>query len=132
VGRFEVILGVINDPLAVFPLMVTGALLRRQVQAVRAIYPSIAQCILEALASALAEEKGRKASFHLDYAAQLGVEKFLGTSTMPQPLKQALQEPPQVAPATDDKTGPGGVQSQQLSAEQQMTQAQRAAVPLHG
>jgi hypothetical protein len=131
VGRFEVILGVINDPLQVFPLMQTGALLRRQVLAVQAIYPSIAQCILEGLASALAAEKARKASFQLDYVIELGIEKFLGRSSMPLALKQSLQTPPAPRPLQDDEKASGGVQSQQATAEEQMTQAQRAAVPLH-
>jgi hypothetical protein len=111
--------------------MVTGALLRRQVLAVQAIYPSIAKCILEALASALVAERSRKKSFHLDYAAQLGVEKFLGKSTVPQSLKQALQAPSTPMPVPDDKRPAGGAEGQQATAEQQMTTSQRAAVPLH-
>ena len=131
VGRFEVILGVIDDPLAVFPLMITGALLRRQVLAVQAIYPSIARCILEALYEAIVAEKARKVSFQLDYAAELGVEKFIGKSSMPQTLKDSLQTPAAPKPQQDDEKRSGGVQSQTATAEQQMTTAQRAAVPLH-
>ena len=124
-------MGVINDPLSVFPLMETGALLRRQVLAVQAIYPSIAQCILEALYSALVAEKARKASFQLDYAVELGIEKFIGKSSMNQTMKQALQTPPMPKPQQANEKRDNGVESQTATAEQQMTTAQRAAVPLH-
>jgi hypothetical protein len=132
VGRFEVILGVINDPCSVFPLMVNGALLRRQVLAVQAIYPSFAMCVVESLREAITMEKARKQTYALSYAAELGIEKFLGTSTMPTALKQSLQEPPQPAPTPTDKRPSDGVESQRVRAEQNMTTAQRAAVPLHG
>ena len=73
VWKFVSILEVLDDPLLVFPLMSTGALLRSQAQAVRTLYPILCSAIDAALFDAALKAKQKRKSFELSPRAEHGV-----------------------------------------------------------
>lgn len=92
VWKFVSILEVLDDPLLVFPLMNTGALLRSQANAVRTLYPTLAGAIDEALFDATIKAKGRKRSFELAPRAEVGVQCWAGTSPTAPPAALAQRK----------------------------------------
>lgn len=83
VWRFFSQLEVLNDPLRVFPLIATGAILRSQVMAVREIYPTLSQAIDAAIYEAIAKKSASKANYRLPPRAELGVSVWLGRRLVP-------------------------------------------------
>lgn len=76
--RFISILDVLNDPLIVFPLMATGALLKSQANAVRVVYPTLSTAIDAAILQATMTAKAAKKSFELPYRAEYGIKAWFG------------------------------------------------------
>ncbi len=94
VWQFMSQLDVLNDPLRVFSLMATGALLKRQVDAVRAVYPTLSDAIDSALYRAIVADKAKKASYQLPPRSEIGVAVWLGRKIA------AYKPPAKDAPAT--------------------------------
>lgn len=88
---FVNLLEVLNDPLMVFPLMASGALLRKQGQAIRLVYPTLSAAIDAALFQATVSAKAGKKSFELDSRAEIGVKAWFGQSPIPTELLQHAQ-----------------------------------------
>jgi len=65
---------VLNDPLRVINLMSTGALLRFQVDSVRENYPSISQCIDEAIDEAIPDARVKDSMFVPPLEADTGIK----------------------------------------------------------
>lgn len=83
VWRFFSQLEVLNDPLRVFPLIATGAILRSQVAAVREIYPTLSEAIDGAIYDAIAKKSAAKSNYRLPPRAELGVSTWLGRRLVP-------------------------------------------------
>ncbi len=84
---------VLNDPLVVFDLMGSGALLHSQARAVREFFPTLSARIDEALYAAVAAKKTERESYQLPPRAAVGVAAWLGRRTVdydPQPAPQIL------------------------------------------
>lgn len=99
VWKFFNQLEVLNDPMRVFPLIATGALLKSQAQAVREVYPTLSQDIDAAIYAAIAK-KGAETNgkYKLPPRAEMGVATWMGRRVVPyQPPKPA--PPPGGAPA---------------------------------
>lgn len=98
-------LEVLNDPLLVFPLIATGALLKSQVLGMREIYPTLSDEIDTAVNGAIAKESAKSITaagvvrFRLPPRAELGVATWLGRRTVPHQAKK-----PDAGPQTP--TGP--------------------------
>ena len=89
---FVNVLEVLNDPLQVFPLMASGALLRKEAQAVRLVYPSLSQAIDQALFRATASAQAEKKSFvELDANAEIGIKAWFGKAPIPPGLIHNMQ-----------------------------------------
>lgn len=92
VWRFFSQLEVLNDPLRVFPLIATGALLKSQVDGMREIYPTLSREIDTAIYGAIAKKSagaGMRKPFRLSPRAELGVAVWLGRRIVPhQPPKK--------------------------------------------
>lgn len=92
---------VLNNPMLVFDLMGSGALLRSQAAVVRDFFPTLSARIDEAIYAAVAARKVAKESYQLPPRAALGVATWLGRRTVdhdPQPK-------PPVLPAVRRPTG---------------------------
>lgn len=94
VASFFLQLMVLNDPLLVFNLMATGALLRSQVATVTQFFPTIAPNITAAIYSAIARESAAKVSYKLPPRAAVGVANWLGRRT----VEYQPQPPPRIVP----------------------------------
>jgi hypothetical protein len=75
--KFKSVLEMVNEPLRVFELMSTGALLKSQAHAVRTVYPTLSACIDAALMNETVSAKAAKASFELPPRAEYGVKNWL-------------------------------------------------------
>lgn len=95
-------LDVINDPMRVFALMSSGALLKRQADAIRLIYPTMSKAIDPALYGAISRRIAAKASYQLPPAAEFGVATWLGRRTVAY-APVAPAPPPSAAPAKAPK-----------------------------
>lgn len=108
VWRFFSQLEVLDDPLRVFPLIATGALLKSQVQALREIYPTLSgqpdtnegidAAIYGAVATRSAAAPLAK-PFRLPPRAELGVATWLGRRLVP-------HQKPDARPQTPPAPGP--------------------------
>lgn len=81
VFKFSNRLDVVNNPLRVFPLIATGALLKSQAQIVRQIYPTLSAAIDEALYAATAKHRADGSTlnpYQLPPRAEMGVATWLG------------------------------------------------------
>lgn len=115
VWRFVSILDVLDDPMLIFPLMNTGALLRSQANAVRSLYPTFSAAVDAALLEATIKAKARLKSFELPPRAEVGVQCWASTSITASP-EVAMQRK-------------GRLQaSQQVAAKSKADQEKRAAV----
>lgn len=85
VWKFVSILEVLDDPMLIFPLMNTGALLRSQATAVRTLYPTLSAAVDAALFDATVKAKARKRSFELAPRAEVGVQAWISTSPTASP-----------------------------------------------
>lgn len=88
---FESVLEVLDAPLKVFSLIAQGAISKRQVAAMRAVYPTLSAAIDEAIIDGLASAKSERASWDLAPAAELGATKWFGKPAMPPAQQNALQ-----------------------------------------
>ncbi len=80
VWKFVSILEVLDDPLLIFPLMNTGALLKSQAHAVRELYPTFSAAVDAALFDAAVKAKAAKKSFELSPRAEVGVHAWASTA----------------------------------------------------
>lgn len=76
--KFVSILEVLDNPLLVFPLMATGALLRSQAHAVRTLYPTLSAHIDAWILDATIKAKSKLKSFELSPRAEVGVKAWMG------------------------------------------------------
>lgn len=83
IWKFVSILELLDNPLLVFPLMSTGALLKSQAQAVRTLYPSLSAAIDAALFEATVKAKTKKKSFELPPRAERGVKAWMNKGPVP-------------------------------------------------
>lgn len=98
-------LDVINDPMRVFALMASGALLKRQADAIRLIYPTMSAAIDPALYEAIARQIAARASYQLPPGAEFGVATWLGRRSVAyQPAAPAGPAP--AAPLAKPKGNP--------------------------
>ena len=81
---FVSILEVLDNPLMVFPLMNTGALLRSQATAVRQLYPTLSADIDSAIYDATVKAKTERRSFELSPRAEVGVKNWIRTNPSPE------------------------------------------------
>lgn len=80
--KFVSILEVLDNPLLVFPLMATGALLRSQANAVRTLYPTLSAHIDAWILDATIKAKAKVKSFELSPRAEVGVKAWMGQGPM--------------------------------------------------
>jgi hypothetical protein len=97
--KFVNILSVLDDPLTVFALMATGALLRKQAKAIRLIYPTLSAAIDAAIFQATVAAKVKKKSFELDPRAEIGVKAWNGLPPISPSLMKRFQANHQAAKA---------------------------------
>jgi hypothetical protein len=100
VGEFLNLLDVVNDPLRIFALIATGALLKSQAQIVRLVYPTFSAGVDAALYAASAKYRAASSEsnpFQLPPRAEYGVKTWMGQRrvgfkppTPPQPPPQAM------------------------------------------
>ncbi len=81
---FVSILEVLDNPLMVFPLMNTGALLRSQATAVRQLYPTLSGEIDAAILDSTIKAKANRKSFELSPRAEVGVKNWIRTNPSPE------------------------------------------------
>lgn len=89
--KFVSILEVLDNPLMVFALMNTGALLRSQAAAVRLIFPTLSGAIDAALFDATVKAKAAKKSFELSPRAEVGVKAWMGQGPVSKPMLKSSQ-----------------------------------------
>lgn len=97
VWRFANILAVLDNPLSVFSLMGTGALLKSQVGAMRLVYPSLTAAIDAAIDEAKLDEQGVKKNWQFAPRAEIGVKVWTGTPRVDPKTLTALQANTQAA-----------------------------------
>ncbi len=89
--KFVSILEVLDNPMMVFPLMSTGALLRSQSHAVRVVYPTLSAAIDAALFDATIKAKTAKKSFELPVRTETGVKAWMGQGPVSKGMLQTSQ-----------------------------------------
>jgi hypothetical protein len=106
VWKFFSQLEVLNDPLRVFPLIATGALLKSQVDGMREIYPTLSAAIDDSVNGAIAKKSAQSISpegqvkYRLPPRAEIGVGIWLGRRIVP-------HQPPKKPNAPAGPPGPG-------------------------
>ena len=78
VWMFFLQLWVLNDPLVIFPLIGSGAILQPQVQVMRQFYPTLSKSADDAIYAQTAASKAAKLSYRLPPRAEDGVATWLG------------------------------------------------------
>ncbi len=124
--QFESVLDVLNNPLRVFPLMANGSITKRQIAAVRLVYPTVSAAIDEALITVVADYKAEKKTFELPPAAEIGVTKWFGKPAIDPKLAAQLQA---VSPKPKDASSPvpsSKTPKASVLAKESLTSAQRA------
>ncbi len=99
IGDFLNLLDVVNDPLRVFALIATGALLKSQARIVRMVYPTLSAAIDEALREAVAKRRGASPEsnpWQLSPRAEFGVATWNGARRVA--FKGPEAAPPAVSP----------------------------------
>jgi hypothetical protein len=89
--RFVSILEVLDALLQVFALMNTGALLRSQAAAMRAVYPTLSAAIDAAIFEAITAARATKKSFQLAPRAEIGVKAWQGQGPVSKSSLQLAQ-----------------------------------------
>lgn len=89
---FTAVLDALDNPLTVFNGMSNGSVLGTQIKAVRAMYPTIAEAIDEAVTEMPAEMRAAKASFNLDWNTEIGINKWLGRPPVDTELVAMLRD----------------------------------------
>ena len=127
---FESVLEVLDAPLKVFSLIAQGAISKRQVAAVRLVYPTLSAAIDEAIIDGLASAKSERASWELAPAAELGAKKWFGKPAMPPAQQNALQAS-FAKPAPDQQQAPPAPAAGRTNAlaKEALSPAQRSAEP---
>lgn len=128
--KFACVLEVVRDPLVVFPLMASGALLRIQANAVRETYPTISAAIDAALFQATLAAKAVKKSFELPTRAEYGVRNWMGQAPVPQPaLKQSQANVANMNARKQPATPPAGPKSTGMMTAGQRAEAKPGPTP---
>ena len=91
-------LDVINDPLRVFPLIATGALLKSQAEIVKQVYPTLSEHITQEIYAAVAKRRAGKQSYQLPPRAEIGVATWIGQKAEFRPAKPNPPADPPDAP----------------------------------
>ena len=130
--RFVILLDAVDDPTRVFGWMESGALLKRQVQGVRDIYPTLAAAIDYAIndpgEGAIVSARAAKQSFELAVHTERGINTWLGKPPIDPALARALQAGYRKADA--DRAAARQPQSQgTVVAKEAMSQAQKSVYP---
>ena len=127
--RFVSTLTILDDPMRIFPLMASGALLNTQTISLRMIYPTIAKAIDEAIREAIEGEKARKRSFELPPKAEIGISAWLGRPQVDRKLHVALQSSLADAQQTHDNKPAPSQAGTSVTAKEALSSAQRANYP---
>jgi hypothetical protein len=90
--KFVSVLEVLDNPLMVFALMNTGALLRSQAHAVRVVYPTLSAAIDAALFDATVKAKAARKGFELAPRAEVGVKAWMGQPPVSPGMLKSSQE----------------------------------------
>jgi hypothetical protein len=126
--QFESVLEVLENPLKVFPLMGKGAITKRQVAAVRMVYPTLSAAIDEAITNAVLDAKVAKQSYQLPPEAEIGVSRWFGNPAIPPQMSAQLQavqaKPKEPGPVVPPAKTPHAT----TLAKESLTSAQRAAM----
>jgi hypothetical protein len=129
VRKFVIVLDAVDDPLRVFGWMAAGALLKRQVAAVRAIYPTLGKAIDAAIDEAILDARTDKKSFELPVHTERGVNVWHGRPPIDPKLASALQAGYRKADAERaEPRQPSGGNTSAL-AKEAMTSAQKSLYP---
>lgn len=123
---FESVLEVLDEPLKVLALMQQGAITKRQIAAVRLVYPTLSKVIDEALIDIVSDRKAEKKSFELPPAAEIGVTKWFGKPAidpkLSAQLKAIVPKPKDASPPVPSATSP----KTSVLAKESMSSAERA------
>lgn len=129
---FTAVLDALDRPLIVFNGMSNGSVLSSQVEAVRQFYPSLSATIDEAVNETPIAMRAAKASFHLDWDTEIGINKWLGNPPIDPELAAMLLEvqamSPLNAPPEPPHTSPKGNAQEQVKGT--LSAADRAAMPV--
>ncbi len=127
IRRFVSVLDVIDDPMRLFPLMGSGALLSTQRETVTRIYPTISAGITESLRECAARELARVKSFQFTPNANIGIGTWVGKPQVNAQLARALAAS---AKELNEKTSsPQRPQRSSPLAKESMTNTQRSLYP---
>lgn len=125
---FESVLEVLDTPLKVFSLISQGAITKRQVTAIRLVYPTLCEAIDEAITEAVADAKAEKKAYELAPATEVGVRKWFGNPAINPKLAKQLQavapKPKPPGPPVPASTTP----KSSALAKESLSSAQRAAL----
>ncbi len=124
---FNAIFDVLDDPVQALELAAEGALLKSQVVALDAIFPTLTAYMRQAIAAELVHEHGEDPSWSLPYAAEVGLQRLLGADLTSTTLKKILQLPPPRAQQPDNQQQPKNDQGAPIPM-QLMTRTQRTDV----
>jgi len=115
--RFFNKLRVLNNPLSVYMLISSGALLKEQAKAVQEFFPTLSQAITDSIYAAIEAKTLENPKFKMPERTKLGLNNWLGRRSVaydPAP-------PPQVNPAATQKLNAGGGAEVSLSPTQKIT-----------
>lgn len=112
---FTAVLDAIDAPLTVFNGMSNGSVLSSQVEAVRQFFPTLSAAITEGVSETPVDMRAAKASFHLGWDTEIGINKWLGNPPIDPELAKMLIDvqaasplntPPPPAPAPKANPSP--------------------------
>lgn len=119
--KFNQVLEVLCDPLAIFGMMAEGALLQTQTAIVRKVYPSLSAAIDAALLEATVSAKAKSKAFELPGLTEIGVRAWFAKGPIsPDSLKKSQDA---VAAANQRKQAAAAAPANMPAAQQ--TKAQR-------
>lgn len=128
---FTAVLDALDKPLIVFNGMSDGSLLSSQIEAVRQFFPTLSAAIDEAVNETPIAMRAAKASFHLEWDTEIGINKWLGNPPIDPELAAMLLEVQAMAPLNAPEPPP---QASKGKAEEQvkgtLSAADRAALPV--
>lgn len=103
---FTAVLDALDRPLTVFNGMSNASLLLSQVEAVRTLYPTLAAAIDEAVTETPTDMRAAKASFHLEWNTEIGINKWLGNPPIDPELAAMLAEVQAMSPLNEPPPPP--------------------------
>lgn len=77
IWKFFSTVDILEDPMSVFALMGSAALLKSQAKAMRAVYPTLSACIDQSLQAAIIAEKTEKKSFEVNPRVDYGLRTWM-------------------------------------------------------